>query len=69
MYKIIYSLRIYFSSCNSVVFYVLRVIPKRKVSDGTYDKEGVYVGKVRVGLCTCNGCVMSRREVSLLSHG
>ncbi|KAK3864128.1 hypothetical protein Pcinc_030162 [Petrolisthes cinctipes] len=34
-----------------------------KVSDGTYDKEGVYVGKVQVGLCTCNGCAMSRREV------
>ncbi|KAK4308427.1 hypothetical protein Pmani_019875 [Petrolisthes manimaculis] len=41
---------------------------RRKVSDGTYDKEGVYVGKVQVGLCTCNGCAMSRREMIVLAR-
>lgn len=39
-------------------------IPRRRFVEGTYDKEGIYVGKVRVGLCTCNGCVVGRREVS-----
>ncbi|XP_037799280.1 uncharacterized protein LOC119594290, partial [Penaeus monodon] len=37
---------------------------RKRFVEGTYDKEGIYVGKVRVGLCTCNGCVVGRREVS-----
>ncbi|KAK7066577.1 hypothetical protein SK128_007734, partial [Halocaridina rubra] len=35
---------------------------RKRVLEGTYDKEGIYVGKVRVGLCACNGCVIGRRE-------
>ncbi|XP_042209195.1 rhodopsin, GQ-coupled-like [Homarus americanus] len=35
---------------------------RRRMAEGTYDKEGIYVGKVRVGLCACNGCVVGRRE-------
>ncbi|XP_045119136.1 uncharacterized protein LOC123509077 isoform X3 [Portunus trituberculatus] len=41
---------------------------RRRQAEGTYDKEGIYLGKVRVGVCTCNGCVMSRREMTILAQ-
>ncbi|XP_063598912.1 rhodopsin, G0-coupled-like [Penaeus indicus] len=41
---------------------------RKRFVEGTYDKEGIYVGKVRVGLCTCNGCVVGRREMAVLAR-
>ncbi|XP_050707468.1 uncharacterized protein LOC126992698 isoform X2 [Eriocheir sinensis] len=41
---------------------------RRRQAEGTYDKEGIYLGKVRVGVCACNGCVMSRRELTVLAQ-
>ncbi|XP_066944200.1 rhodopsin, G0-coupled-like isoform X2 [Macrobrachium rosenbergii] len=41
---------------------------QKRVAEGTYDKEGIYVGKVKVGLCACNGCVIGRREMAVLAR-
>ncbi|XP_068206563.1 visual pigment-like receptor peropsin isoform X2 [Palaemon carinicauda] len=41
---------------------------QKRVAEGSYDKEGIYVGKVKVGLCACNGCVIGRREMAVLAR-